>query len=314
MLCRHDHRGPPPALLPAHRAGGNITRAAALLHITQPALSRTLRQLETHLGVQLVDRSTHHLELTTAGQHFAARAATAVATFDETTDPARLGTWPLRLGHSWSALGRHTPTLLRRWGRAHPDIPLELLRFDDRTAGLADGRSDVALVRGSAPRGFAGAHLFDERRLAAVPAGGELASRASLTLADLARHPVGLSPTAGSTTVSLWPAGAQPREIVTVANTDDWLAAIAADRAVGVTAESTAQMHGHPGVAFVPLADAPDLPVMLIWADPPSHPAVPLLLALVRQVVADEPGGQQTAGEPTAGEPADQPVEIASRS
>ena len=74
-----------------------------------------------------------------------------------------------------------------------------------------------AFLDHAAPRGFAGAHLFDERRLAAVPAGGELASRASLTLADLARHPVGLSPTAGSTTVSLWPAGAQPREIVTVA-------------------------------------------------------------------------------------------------
>ena len=266
----------------AHR---NITRAAAELGITQPALSRTLRQLEAHLGVQLVDRSTHHFGLTTAGEHFAGRADAAIAAFDDSVDPTRLGVWPLRLGHAWSALGRYTPTLLREWGRRHPETPLELLRFDDRTAGLADGRVDAALVRGTAPTGFLVQELFREGRLAAVPAGGELAARSTLTLADLARFPLALNTIAGATTVAMWPVGDRPTDIVTVANTDDWLAAIAADRAIGVTGESTVHLHTHPGVAYVPLTGVPDLPVMMAWADPPSHPAVPLLLALAQQVV-----------------------------
>ena len=264
----------------------NVTRAAASLQISQPALSRTLRQLEGHLGVQLVDRSTHHFELTTAGRHFAARAESAVTAFDEAVDPARLGVWPLRLGHAWSALGRYTPTLLREWGRQHPETPLELLRFDDRTAGLADGRVDAALVRGSAPGGSVVRELFREGRLAAVPAGGELAARSELTLADLARFPLALNTIAGATTVAMWPAGARPTEIVTVANTDDWLAAIAADRAVGVTGESTVHLHTHPGVAYVPLTGVPDLSVMLAWTDPPTHPAVPLLVELATAIVA----------------------------
>ncbi|WP_369215861.1 helix-turn-helix domain-containing protein, partial [Streptomyces flavofungini] len=47
---------------------GNVTRAAARLRLSQPALSRTLRQLEDHLGALLADRSTHHLELTARGR------------------------------------------------------------------------------------------------------------------------------------------------------------------------------------------------------------------------------------------------------
>ena len=42
----------------------NITRAAALLHLTQPTLSRQLMQLEEELGVQLFRRSRYHIELT----------------------------------------------------------------------------------------------------------------------------------------------------------------------------------------------------------------------------------------------------------
>ncbi|NUS12178.1 MAG: LysR family transcriptional regulator, partial [Streptomyces sp.] len=58
---------------------GNITRAAARLRLSQPALSRTLRQLEDHLGGRLVDRSTHHLELTAEGRTFRDKAAAALA-------------------------------------------------------------------------------------------------------------------------------------------------------------------------------------------------------------------------------------------
>ena len=47
---------------------GNITRAAELLHITQPTLSRQLMQLEEEMGVQLFERSQHRIKLTQAGE------------------------------------------------------------------------------------------------------------------------------------------------------------------------------------------------------------------------------------------------------
>jgi DNA-binding transcriptional LysR family regulator len=265
-------------------AEGSITRAAARLRLTQPALSRTLRQLEEHVGVRLVDRSTHHLELTPAGHAFQDRARAAVAAVDEVLDPGRAGSWPLRLGHSWSALGALTTTLLREWQAAHPRVPLQLLRIDDRTAGLAQGRTDVVVLRDPAdlPGDVTSALLATEARVAAVPADSDLAGRAVCTLADLAGWTVAINTVTGTTTLGLWPPDATPTGTVEVANTDDWLAAISAGRTAGVTSTATAATYPYPAVAYVPLIDAPPIELHVAWREPPSHPATADLVALLR--------------------------------
>lgn len=265
----------------------SLTRAAARLHLTQPAVSRTLAALEQHLGARLVDRSTHHIALTAEGRAFRDRAAAALAAFEAAVDPARLRHRPLRLGHAWSAFGPYTTPLLRRWQREHPETPLELLRIDDRTAGLTRGEVDAALLRGpvDAP-GLATEELTTEERVAAVPADGPLADRPALTLDDLADGTVVLNTVSGTTTLTLWSAAARPAATVTVANTDDWLTAIAAGRGVGVSSASTAALHPHPGVAYRPLPDAPPLPVVLAWRDAFPHPATGALVAMAREIVS----------------------------
>jgi DNA-binding transcriptional LysR family regulator len=265
---------------------GTVTRAAARLHLTQPALSRTLAQLEAHLGVRLVERSTHHLELTAAGRLFHHRARAALAAVDEVLDPARAATWPLRLGHAWSGLGPHTTALLRKWSDAHPEVPLELLRIDDRAAGLTQGKVDAAVLREpiSLPN-VRTSWLFAETRLAAVPSDSPLAERPILTLTDLTAYPIALNTVSGTTTVDLWPEGARPHTTVEVANTDDWLAAIAAGRAVGVTTSATADMHPHTAVTYRPLPGVPHVDVYLAWREPPTHPAVAELLDVITVIV-----------------------------
>ncbi|WP_306325481.1 LysR family transcriptional regulator [Streptomyces venezuelae] len=265
----------------------SLTRAAARLHLTQPAVSRTLAALEQHLGARLVDRSTHHLALTAEGRAFRDRAAAALAAFEAAVDPARLRHRPLRLGHAWSAFGPYTTPLLRRWQREHPETALELLRIDDRTAGLTRGEVDAALLRGpvDAP-GLATEELTTEERVAAVPSDSPLAERPLLTLDDLAGGTVVLNTVSGTTTLTLWPAAARPAATVTVANTDDWLTAIAAGRGVGVSSASTASLHPHPGVTYRPLPDAPPLPVVLAWRDAFPHPATGALVAMAREIVS----------------------------
>jgi DNA-binding transcriptional LysR family regulator len=270
---------------------GTLTRAATRLHLTQPVVSRTLRQLEDHLGVRLIDRSTHHLGLTAAGHAFQIRAASAVAAADAAFDPAQLGVWPLRLGHAWSAFGELTVSLLRSWMQECPDVPLELRRIEDRTAGLSRGEVDAALLRGPVTTPGIRTEPLMEPRLAAVPAGTALAARSRLTLGDLAGYPVVLSTASGTTTTDLWPASIRPEATIEVASTDEWLAAIAAGKAVGVTTTATASVHPYPGIAYRPLAGAADLAVSLAWTHPPTHPAIAKLVTLAREVIGYRAAG-----------------------
>lgn len=265
---------------------GNITVAAAVLRKSQPALSRALQQLEVHLGRRLVNRTTHGLELTRDGEALLPRAAAAVKAVDSALDPAQSFRWPLRVGHAWSAFGGFTTPLLREWKLRYPETPLELHRIDDRLAGITSGAVDVAVVRNPhRPPGLCVEPLTSEARLAALPADHPLAGRPSLVPADLARETLVVNTVSGTTTPDLWPAEARPARVVEVANTDDWLTAIASGECVGITGESTAVMHPRRDVVYRPVSGLDPIEVCLAWPDPPTHPAIPDFLAVARSVV-----------------------------
>ncbi|MFI6598635.1 LysR family transcriptional regulator [Nonomuraea sp. NPDC050536] len=252
---------------------GTITGAAAALHISQPALSRTLEQLESRVGVQLVERTTRRLALTDAGRGLYERARVILGQVDEALADAAAGTRPLRVGFPWAALGERTVPLLRGWREEHPGTPVRVHRPDDPEAALHRGEIDVAFLRSAPSPGVALASrpLYRERRLAAVPEGDPLARRTAVCLGDLADRQVVLCSTAASTT-GLWPDGQRPRTLE-VANIDEWLTAIATEVAVGVTAEGTAHSHPHPGVHYLPISDVSPVTIRLVWPQNSSHPA-----------------------------------------
>ena len=259
---------------------GGFSSAAAVLSVSQPALSRTLRQLETHLGATLFDRSTHHVAITPAGEALRPRAAAAIDALDAALDPAETPVRPLLLGYPWSALGRRTGPLLRRWRELHPGTPVELRRVDDRFGGLTAGRADVALIRGDppvtgGPASMRQRELAEEPRFAVLPAGHELAGRDEVRLADLASETVVVNTLTGLTRLDLWPARIRPKHTVDTDNTDDWLLAISFARGIGISGITTAETYQHSGVIYRPLVDAPPVTVSLAWLEPVSHPAVP---------------------------------------
>ncbi|MEU5537109.1 LysR substrate-binding domain-containing protein [Streptomyces sp. NPDC020362] len=134
-----------------------------------------------------------------------------------------------------------------------------------------------------------------------VPADGPPAGLPRLTLAGLAAHPVALNTVSGTTTTDLWPSGARPAATLEVTNTDEWLIAIAAGRAVGISTTATPGSTTHPSLVYRPLTDAPPVPVVLAWPEGPAHPAVPDLPALARDVLAarGRTEGATGAGRPT---------------
>lgn len=251
---------------------GTITGAARTLSRSQPAVSRLLQELEEHLGRALVERSTHHLRLTAQGETYLVLAVGAVQALDATLSPAALDTRPLRIGHSWSALGARTGEIVTSWDRAHPGTPVELRRFDDRLAGLSTGEVDAVIVRDLDP-GIPGRRVLlgREERVVALPASHSLAERARITLDDLATVPLVVNTVSGTTPRDLW-GHRRHGAVVEVSNTDDWLLRIATGAGVGVTSAATAAIHASPDVAYRPVLDALDVYLELAWGTAIPHP------------------------------------------
>jgi hypothetical protein len=125
--------------------------------------------------------------------------------------------------------------------------------------------------------------LGTERRYAALAADDPLARRRSLRLADLADRTVAVDGRTGTTTEQLWPSPLAPAAMRTVRGVDEWLTAIAAGQALGITAEATAAQHRRPGVVYRLVRDAPHVTVQLAWwADSPPAGLEPFL-RLVRE-------------------------------
>ncbi|WP_282792467.1 LysR substrate-binding domain-containing protein [Streptomyces sp. CC224B] len=268
---------------------GTVTAAAARLHMTQPAVSRTLAQLEARVGVRLVDRSSRHLDLTRAGETLLGHGRAILAHLDAALADTRAHDRPLRLGYTCAVLGQRTVPLLRSWRRSRPDVPLEVVRQDNHTAGLATGATDVAVLRTAPadPRIRTEA-LYTEDRVAALPDDHPLADRDRVRLAELTSGPplpLALWPGTGTASVDLWPPAQRPDRTVDVHNVDEWLHLIAMGGAFGVGAAGTAESHGHPGVRFVPVEDAPAATVHLARPAHPTHPRTEEFLAAVREVV-----------------------------
>lgn len=260
---------------------GTFTDAAIDLGVSQPAVSRTVAGLERALGARLLRRTSRAVTTTPAGAQAVARARRVLAEADELVREAASGNTRLRVGHAWSAAGRHTVAFQRGWRAAHPGVELHLVRTNSPTAGLAEGACDVALVRTEPdPRRFASAFVGAERRYCAMAADDRWARRRGIRLAELADRVLAVDHRTGSTTLDLWPPSRRPRTEPTP-DVDDWLAAIATGRCVGVSTEATVSQYPREGVVYRRILDAPAVPVHLAWWRDARHPATQDAVALL---------------------------------
>lgn len=256
--------------------------AATTLHTTQASVSRTVSSLERALGAKVLHRTTREVALTPVGTevlHHARRVLDELAALRRAAESA---SGDLRVGYAWAALGGHTREVQRRWSRDHPGSTLRLVQRVTPTAGLLEGGVDVAVLRQAPadPR-LASAVLGQERRYAAVSTDDPLARRRVLSLRDLAERTVAVDVQTGTTTDRLWPPGAAPAAHLDVVGIEEWLTAIAAGEAVGLTAEATITQHPRAGVAYRRVRDAPPVDVRLAWwkDSPPAHLADLLAVA-----------------------------------
>lgn len=131
----------------------NFTRAAELLHIAQPPLSRQIQQLEEHLGTRLIVRSSRPLRLTDAGKLFYEEALQVLGRVEQMQDAARrLGRSEQRvfaIGFVASALYGGLPMLVRRLRQQRPELDIRLLELmsGEQIEALKTGRIDMGIGR-----------------------------------------------------------------------------------------------------------------------------------------------------------------------
>jgi DNA-binding transcriptional LysR family regulator len=261
---------------------GTFTDAAIALGTTQASVSRSVAALERELDARLVQRTSRGAVPTVAGGRLVGHARRVLEEVSAMHREIAVTTGELRIGYAWSALGRHTTTLQRRWSAEHPGSTLLFVNANTTTAGLVEGLADIAVTRRCLDdRRFETALIGVEPRYAAVASDHPLARRRSVAIADFAGATVGIDSRTGTTTEDLWPPEAAPGATRDTHGVDEWLTLIAAGQAIGITSEATARQHPRPGVTYRPFRDAQPVSVWLAWwrDDKPTHAAALVRLA-----------------------------------
>ncbi len=253
-------------------------RAAAALHISQPPLSRSIRDLEMRIGATLLARTRRKVELTPEGARFLEEARRLLAQLEHAVlEVGRMaaGGGRLRLGFVSLADYGVLPNLLKTYKAARPGVALALREMlsPDQAAALAAGELDFGLLLPP----VAGAKLEyivvqRERFVAALPSRHRLArARGPIAMRELATEafvmaPREIAPGLHDIVAELARrAGFAPRVAQEAIQMQTVVSLVSSGMGVAVVPASVANL-GRRGVAYREIADAhPRLDLWLAW-------------------------------------------------
>ena len=170
-------------------------RAAAREHIVQSALSQQLQRLERELGEALLERTTHHVQLTAAGRAFLVEARQILAHVSRAAlvaQRAARAAPTLRVG-TVDASYDSMPRILRAVRHRYPDLEVHQVEagVPEQLRQLAEGRLDIGLGRASLAPPDVASELFRLDPLGVlVPAGHRFAASADVPVVTLATEPL----------------------------------------------------------------------------------------------------------------------------
>ncbi|MFC4032673.1 LysR family transcriptional regulator [Streptomyces polygonati] len=275
----------------------HFTRAAELLYVSQPALSKQVRALERQLGATLFVRDRQGVALTPAGQALLPYARQLLETWDEAwtvvegAKAAQVST--LVVGMSTSpGRGGLLPAIRSRFTAACPTATLRLRQvgWDDPTAGLADGDCDLAFVWLPLPDQGRYDHLLvaEEPRLVALPDTHPLAARDSVDFTDLLDEPFLALPASAGPLRDHWLAvdarGGRPPVVgAEVASSEETYEALVAGLGVVLLAAGNAPLISLGGVTTRPVRGLAPSRFALAWPRTAANPLVRAYVTACRQ-------------------------------
>jgi DNA-binding transcriptional LysR family regulator len=249
----------------------HFSRAAEVLHIAQPVLSRQIRALEAELHVQLFTRDRRRTELTPAGEQLLIDARPLLASADaarrrvvrcaRAKDTFTVGFMP----------GITVTQAIRALNVAHPDLTIDVVRtgWDDQVDTIRDGRVDVGFVRLPIDEtGLKVVPLLSEPRVVALATDHRLAGKESMNIAELADDHLLQDPDAvpewRSVAREMRP-GVSRRPIPSIHTVEEKLEHVASGHGVVILPLSTAMFYRRPDVAIAAISDIGPNHVSLAW-------------------------------------------------
>ncbi|HET9598743.1 MAG TPA: LysR substrate-binding domain-containing protein [Anaeromyxobacteraceae bacterium] len=271
-------------------------RAARALHLSQPALSKQIVQLEEEVGAPVFDRGRHGARLTPLGEALLADVVPLLRHADGVLDRARRAargeTGALRLGFG-VATRVLVPRLVSRFRRAHPLVAVSLgdMSSHDQIEALERGELDVGFVRLPVQRPLNILPVVEDRLVLATPASRapELARRPRQELAEepfveiVPSHSSGLHAHALRVCARY---GFRPRVVQSASELFTVLSLVAAGMGLAVVPASvrTTRLEG---IAYLPL-DVPEAAwrVGAAWVSGGRQPVRDAFLAILREHIA----------------------------
>jgi DNA-binding transcriptional LysR family regulator len=279
----------------------NFRRAAERLHLAQPSLSTQIRLLEEDVGVQLLRRDSHKVELTPAGRSFLEGCRRLLQDADNYTRTARQiargESVALSIGFVPSLAHGLLPRILRLFRRRFRDVQLFLSEMDStaQIEQIADNRIDLGLIGLGLSKDIPELEIVvvaEERLVAALPQDHPLAHkrRKSIPLKALADEHFLLGSRVSAPVFNPWiivlcqQAGFQPHVLQESGQPITVLNYVAAGLGVTILPEQFGRLVT-AGVCFIPLAQpTPAYRYCAAWMRNNSHPALPDFIGIARDV------------------------------
>jgi DNA-binding transcriptional LysR family regulator len=266
----------------------NFRRAAERLHVTRPALSKQIKDLETQMGVRLLDRDTVRASLTDAGSVFLAEARAILADVERAVGLAREAQdgrrGQLRIGSVGQIASGFLPEVLKAFRDEFPGVEISFVEMTpvEQLAGLAKGEIHIGFAYGRGADqvpGISSLLLVTSVFGVSVSKLHPLASRPSIRLAEV-RNGTFLSLGDESTSSHrrdicriFEEEGVKPRAVRQIHGFESLLTMISADQGISMLPE-VLDLKKSRGIVTVPLLlekAQPDFTMWAVWkTDDPS--------------------------------------------
>lgn len=267
----------------------NVGRAAELLLVAQPSLSRQLTRLESQVGVRLLERTPRGSRLTDAGRAFLVEAEALLRAADRARSAARRAAEPRELTVGLRAYLIVTPAV-SQMRRRHPEAVLRsiTIAMHETQDALLDRRIDVAVSRMPfAVEGLSVTDLYREPRALVVPNGHRFAERREIGWSEFADEP--LVRQSDDVVDAYWrldprPDGSAAPDGPLVASTADKYELVAQGQALAIAPDVPGATGQRDDLRRIPITDIPATRVVIATRSSESSPLVAEFVRLVGQL------------------------------